>query len=61
MTEETGKPGKPKGPHKLRRLSAVQIKSLGPGRHADGHGLALLVAPGGNVVALVPTTRAEAS
>ena len=47
MTEETGKPGKPKGPHKLRRLSAVQIKSLGPGRHADGHGLALLVAPGG--------------
>jgi hypothetical protein len=47
MTEETSETGRTKRPHKLRRLSAVQIKSLGPGRHADGHGLALLVEPGG--------------
>jgi integrase len=31
----------------FNRLTAVQVKTLGPGRHADGRGLYLLVRPGG--------------
>jgi integrase len=31
----------------FNRLTAVQVRTLGPGRHADGRGLYLLVRPGG--------------
>ena len=31
----------------FNRLTAVQVKTLSPGRHADGRGLYLLVRPGG--------------
>ena len=38
---------KPKGPHPRHRLTAVSIRKLGPGRHADGNGLYLEVDPSG--------------
>ena len=37
--------GKSKGRHQDKRLSAVGVKALGPGFHADGHGLYLRVEP----------------
>ena len=40
--------GKARGPHWERRLKASQIKSLPPGRHTDGGGLYLVVAPSGS-------------
>ena len=38
---------KPKGPHRQNRLTALAVKRLGPGRHADGGGLYLEVDPRG--------------
>ena len=38
---------KPKGPHLQKRLTALAVKNLGPGRHADGGGLYLEVDPSG--------------
>ena len=35
--------GKPKGAHPDKRLTAVSVRNLGPGRHADGGGLYLEV------------------
>ena len=38
---------KPKGAHPSKRLTAVHVRNLGPGRHADGNGLYLQVDPSG--------------
>lgn len=46
--QTTGPGGKARGPHWERRLKASQIKSLPPGRHTDGGGLYLVVAPSGS-------------
>src|SRR5690242_16274041 len=40
----SGRRGKP---HPVKRLSAVAVRKLGPGRHADGGGLYLEVDPSG--------------
>jgi integrase len=39
--------GRPKGAHPVKRLTAVAVRNLGPGRHADGGGLYLEVDPSG--------------
>lgn len=45
MAKENSKAGagKPKGRHPINRLSPTAVKRLGPGRHADGGGLYLVV------------------
>jgi integrase len=40
-------PRKPKGRHPQHKLNAVRVKSLKPGRYADGNGLYLFVEPSG--------------
>ena len=39
--------GKPCGPHRYKRLNQKTLKKLGPGRHADGEGLYLVVRTSG--------------
>jgi integrase len=48
MADETQPSGgKAKGAHPDKKLTAVAVRKLGPGRHADGGGLYLVVDPSG--------------